>query len=53
MGNTCTSCNCNNQNEPSELLTVDHKVFKITFLQFYDRQLVKMDKDKIKQLILT
>jgi hypothetical protein len=25
MGNTCTSCNCNNQ-EGSELLTVENKV---------------------------
>jgi hypothetical protein len=28
MGNTCTSCNCNNQ-EPTELLTVEHKVRSI------------------------
>ena len=32
MGNTCTNCNCNNDNEPSELLTVDNnKVFSYSF----------------------
>ena len=24
MGNTCTSCNCNNNGDPSEMLTVDN-----------------------------
>ena len=30
MGNSCTSCNCNNNGEPSEMLTVDNvKVLNI------------------------
>ena len=34
MGSSCTSCNCNKDgNEPSELLTVDNKVFY--FLLFH------------------
>jgi hypothetical protein len=34
MGNACTSCNCNNQNEPSELLTVDNKVLMSIIILF-------------------
>ena len=38
MGNTCTSCNCNNNGDPSEMLTVDNnKVAAIFLLQLLGR----------------